>query len=339
MYLDSDTQEPYKSVSNKKADEIGIYTQDEFKVSEKIEFVAGIRFDYHKSKDEFRGSGDILPQGLAPLEYDESSVNPRFTIKYSVDEKLVLRSSIGSGFRVPYGFSEDLHLCSGSPRVYKGGDLTPEKSLSYSLTANYIAASFTASVNLYRTELEDAITFVEAEQDIAGRGYSYQWRNMGDAYVMGGELNISLAPAKNLLMGIRSELFEGKYDKPREDWLGTPFEKMSRNISRYPHFSGGVKLDYSPSGWNFVLDADYKGKMYIDLTEPTDPDDIKIHETESFVIVNAKLSKNILGQYKVYIGARNLTDYTQKEKHINDAAFLYAPVYGRILYGGVQVSF
>jgi len=32
------------------------------------------------------------------------------------------------------------------------------------------------------------------------------------------------------------------------------------------------------------------------------------------------------------------SDYTQEEKHIDDAAFMYAPVYGRIIYGGVQVS-
>ncbi|MBN1213108.1 MAG: TonB-dependent receptor [candidate division Zixibacteria bacterium] len=339
MYLDGDPREPYKSVSNKKANEVGIYAQDEFKVSDKIELVGGIRFDYHESEDEFRGSGDVLPQGLEPLEYDESSVNPRFTVKYSVSEKLVLRGSIGTGFRVPYGFSEDLHLCSGSPRVYKGGDLSPEKSLSYSVTADYTTASFTASVNLYRTELDDAIAFVEADENIVEFGYSYQWRNIDNAYVTGAELNASLALTKNLTMAIRAELFEGKYDHHREDWLDTPYEEMSRNISRYPQFSGGVKLDFSPSDWNFVIDADYKGKMYIDLTEPADPAEIKIHETESFVIVNAKLSKTVFERYQVYVGARNLTDYTQEEKHIDDAAFLYAPVYGRILYGGIQVSF
>jgi len=87
-----------------------------------------------------------------------------------------------------------------------------------------------------------------------------------------------------------------------------------------------------------VIDADYKGKMYIDLTEPADPADVKIHETESFVIFNAKLSKNIFNRYNVYLGVRNLTGYTQEEKHIDDAAFMYAPVYGRIIYSGVQVS-
>jgi outer membrane receptor protein involved in Fe transport len=87
-----------------------------------------------------------------------------------------------------------------------------------------------------------------------------------------------------------------------------------------------------------VCDADYKGKMYIDLTETENAADVKIHETETYVLVNAKLSRTIAERYQVYLGAKNLTGYTQKEKHISDAAFMYAPVYGRIVYAGMQVN-
>jgi len=338
MYLDPTSQEPYMSTSQKNGDEIGLYLQDEFKATDKLEFVAGLRYDYHSSEDEFRGSGDILPDGLEPLEYKESTVNPRFSVKYAATNDLILRGSIGSGFRVPYGFSEDLHLCSGSPRVYKGGNLKPEKSFSYSMTVDYTKQSLSTSLNVYRTELKDAIAFAEADAQVADLGYTYQWQNVADAFVMGAEFNASYALTRDLAMGFRFEIFEGMYDNPREDWLGTPYEEASRNISRYPKTSGGLKLNYSPSGWSFVINADYKGKMYIDLTEPVDPADVKIHETESFVIFNAKLSKNIFNRYNVYLGVRNLTGYTQEEKHIDDAAFMYAPVYGRIIYSGVQVS-
>ena len=338
MYLDIDTEQPYTSTSQKKGSDIGAYVQDEFKVADRLELVAGLRFDHHSSEDEFRGSGDVLPQGLEPLEYNESTVNPRFSVKYDITKELILRGSIGSGFRVPYGFSEDLHLCSGSPRVYKGGNLKPEKSLSYSVTTDYTLRSFNASLNLFHTELEDAIAFSEADDEVANLGYSYEWQNTDNAYVAGAEFNASCALAHSLTVGLRCEVFEGMYDNPREDWLGTPYEEASRNISRYPKTSGGLKLNYSPSGWSFMVDADYKGKMYIDLNEPADPADVKIYETESFVIFNAKLSKNIFNRYDVYLGVRNLTGYTQEEKHIDDAAFMYAPVYGRIIYSGVQVS-
>ena len=77
--------------------------------------------------------------------------------------------------------------------------------------------------------------------------------------------------------------------------------------------------------------------MYIDYTETEDPSDIKIKETESFVILNARVAKTFFDRYNLYVGAKNLTDYIQEEKHTDDAAFLYAPVYGRMFYGGVQI--
>jgi outer membrane receptor for ferrienterochelin and colicins len=338
LYLDTDTKEAYSSTSKKEATEIGAYLQDEFQVTGGFEIVGGIRFDHHSSQDNFHGSGDVLPQGLDPLEYDETTVNPRFAIKVDASPELVLRGTVGTGFRVPYGFSEDLHLCSGSPRVYKGGNLKPEKSLSYSLTADYTEADWNASLDLYRTELKDAIAFAEANNEIADLGYTYQWENINDALVLGVEFNASYALTSNLAMGVRFEYFQGEYDNPRDDWVGTEFEEASKKISRYPTTSGGFKLEYTPSTWSLMFNADYKGKMYIDLTEPADPADVKIHETESFVTMNAKVSKTFFNRYKLYVGARNLTDYTQEEKHIDDAAFMYAPVYGRIIFGGLQLT-
>jgi len=333
MYVDRETAQPYTSSSEKSATELGAYLQDEFAVTNELEIVGGLRFDHHSSTDEFRGSGDVLPQGLEPLEYDEWTINPRLAVKYFPTARLVLRWTVGTGFRVPYGFSEDLHLCSGSPRVYKGGDLKPERSRSYSVTADYTDVKWTASVNCYRTDLQSAISFAEADEAVAELGYTYEWRNVDDAYVTGLEINGSVALASSLTAAVRFEYFHGKYDNPREDWVGTTFENDSRRISRYPETSGGMKLKFSPRLWGFVLDADYRGTMHIDLLKPEDPADVKIHHTESYVILNAKITREILGDCKLYVGARNLTDYTQEEKHVSDAAFMYAPVYGRIIYG------
>jgi outer membrane receptor for ferrienterochelin and colicins len=338
MYLDHDLNEAYVSSAEKAANDFGIYVQDEFAVTSKLELAGGIRYDYHSSQDEFRGSGDVLPSGLEPLEYTESTVNPRFSIKYTAADWVTLRTSVGTGFRVPYGFSEDLHLCSGSPRVYKGGDLKPEKSISFSGSADFSWQILNAGINLYRTELSNAISFAEADDDAIDLGYTYEWRNIDDAYVMGAEFNLDYYVIRDLTMSLQFELFKGEYDNVREDWIGTPYEKISKKISRFPETAGGLKLEYNPKDWLMVVDLDYKGKMYIDLTEPEDPADVMIFETDPFVTLSARISKNILNGFKVYFGGRNLTDYTQEEKHISDAAFIYAPLYGRILYGGIEIS-
>jgi len=328
----------YTSYSEKKADEFGVYLQDEFVVTENLEIVGGLRIDYHKSEDNFRGSGSIMAQGLPALEYDESTVNPRFAIRFNATPELTLRSSFGTGFRVPYGFSEDLHLCSGSPRVYKGADLKPEKSTSYGVTADYSTRTMDLNLNLYHTNLKNKIDFADADNAIANLGYTYQWKNIDNGHVMGVEAGVQFAVTNDLAVGLDFAYNIGEYDNPRSDWIGTKYEDISKKFSRYPELTGGAKVEYSPLDWTFILDISYKGKMYVDYTEAEDPSDIKIKETESFVIINAKISKSFFDRYNLYFGAKNLTDYIQEEKHTDDAAFLYAPVYGRILYGGLQIT-
>jgi len=336
---DPDYGETYTSVSRKEADEIGLYLQDEFLISSQIEMVGGIRFDYHNSDDNFHGSGNLSNNIFDPIEYEETSFNPRFAIKYTPVSQLTLRGSFGTGFRVPYGFSEDLHLCSGSPRVFKDLSLEPERSHSFGLTMDYKAGIADMNINFYRTDLFNRIDFTESSEDVQAKGYTYQWRNIDDGYSMGVEIGLNLTLTNNLALAANMEFNRSEYGNPREDWVGTQWEELSKKFSRYPETSGSMRIQYTPTDWDFVIDASFKGKMYIDLLEPVNAEDIKIKDTESFVTINARVAKTFFGRYKLYLGVRNLTNYVQEEKHTNDAAFMYAPVYGSIYYSGLEVSF
>lgn len=335
-YID-DEGNGYTSYSEKKADEFGAYVQDEFAVTDKLELVGGVRVDHHKSKDNFRGSADVASLDYRPAKFDETSVNPRFAVKFRPAPELTLRGSFGTGFRVPYGFSEDMHLCSGSPRIWKGSDLEPERSTSFSVSADYTLPRMSFNISLYRTDLKNKIDFADAGPEVENLGYSYQWKNIGNAFVMGAEFGAKSAVTHDLALAVDFAYNKGEYDNPRNDWIGTEYEEKSRKISRYPETAGGLKVEYSPLDWRFILDGQYKGKMFIDYfmddEEPT-----KIKETESFIILNARVSYTFLDCYTLYIGGRNLTDYIQQEKHTDDAAFMYAPVYGRIIYGGFRID-
>ena len=328
----------YTSTSKKHADEIGVYLQDEISISDVIEIVAGVRYDYHESEDEFRGSGKVAPEGVLPVEYDETALNPRFAIKLSPHPSLTLRSSVGTGFRVPYGFSEDLHLCSGSPRVWKGADLKPEKSISFNFSADFdVADRFTLAFNLFRTNLKNKIGFVEASERAKSLGYTYEWENIDNAYVQGVEVASRFEILNRLILSADLTVNDGQYEHEREDWKGTPYEEDSKYISRFPLYTGGAKVEFIPEDWNFVVEGDYYGPMYIDYfqdeEEPT-----KIKKTEPYLILSAKASRRFFDRFAVFVGGKNLTDYIQPEKHTDDAAFMYAPVYGRIVYGGIEIE-
>ncbi len=347
MYVVVDESSPYlgqsyRSVADKHAVEFGVFAQDEWAVTDKLMVVPGIRLDHHQSGEEYTASKQVFTANNFPkTDFDETAFNPRLAVKYKFSEEFTLRANTGTGFRAPYGFSEDLHLCSGSPRVWKSSDLNPETSLSYNLSGDFYGKDIRISANLFRTDLKDKIGFTDADAETAALGYDYQWRNIDDAFVQGIEFSVMANIFKNIGMGLDFTYNQGEYNNAREDWIGTEYENESRYISRFPETTANLKLEYQPDSWIFSLTGNYQGTMYIDYyNEEIDPllgDQSKIKKTDPFVLFNARLSKKI-GQFRLYAGVNNIFDYVQDERHLDDAAFMYAPVYGTMFYGGISID-
>lgn len=331
--------EPYKSTADKSAREFGAFIQDEWAVTDKLMAVPGIRVDHHHSEETYNADQQVFASANFPkTNFDETSISPRVALRYEVSPRITLRASAGSGFRAPYGFSEDLHLCSGSPRVWKSSDLKPEKSVSYNLSADYYGSRFRLSANLFRTDLKNKIGFTDADPQVAALGYDYQWRNISDAFVQGIELSAMVNLARSLDLDVDFTVNQGEYDRVREDWVGTPYEKESKYISRFPSTTGNIKLEYTPGKWYFALMGSYQGAMYIDYyADPSTGNLSKIKETDPFMLFNARLSRKIW-RFKFYGGVNNIFNYIQDERHLDDAAFMYAPVFGTLVYGGVSLQ-
>jgi outer membrane receptor for ferrienterochelin and colicins len=331
--------ESYRSTSNKSAREFGAFIQDEWAVTPSLTIVPGVRVDKHHSSEEYTANKQVFATTSFPkASFDETSVNPRLAVKYALSEKVALRANVGTGFRAPYGFSEDLHLCSGSPRVWKSSDLNPETSVSYNFSADYYGDKMRVSGNLFRTDLKDKIGFINAEDDVAALGYDYQWENIDDAFVQGFELSIGAMLIRDLELGIDFTYNQGEYDNPREDWIGTEYEKDSKYISRFPTTTGNLQLEYHPRTWNFSVTANYQGSMYIDYYNEEIDESVgelsKIKNTDPFILVNARVLKR-LSHFKLYAGVDNIFDYVQDEKYLDDAAFMYAPMFGTMVYCGL----
>lgn len=347
MYVIVDESSPYlgqsyRSVAEKSAREFGLFVQDEWAVTEKLMIVPGLRFDLHHSGEAYTADKQVFASNNFPTtSFDETAVNPRLAIKYELSDKFTLRANAGTGFRAPYGFSEDLHLCSGSPRVWKSSELKPETSFSVNLSADYYGKYVRVSTNIFRTILNDKIGFTDADANVNALGYEYQWKNIDDAFVQGVELSVMANLAENLGLGIDVTFNQGEYENARKDWIGTDYERQSLYISRFPTTTGNLKLEYSPKTWTLALTGNYQGAMYIDYyNEAIDPelgDRSKIKQTDAFMLFNARIAKR-LNQFKLYAGINNILNYIQPERHIDDAAFMYAPVYGTLFYGGISIE-
>ena len=331
------TGDTYMSMSEKHADDFGVYLQDEFSIMDNLELVGGVRYDTHHSEDNFAGSGKVAGLDIPKVTYDESAINPRLGLMYKPTSTLTIRSSVGTGFRVPYTFSEELHLCSGSPRVFKPGGLSPERSVSFNVSADHISERYVVSANIFRTNLTDKIGFVEAPDAQKSRGYSYMWDNIGDAYTQGIELGFRSLLIRDLTLDLNFTYTDAQYGKERDDWIGTPYYSDSKYISRVPSTTGGIKLDYSPGARDLVLDCPYTGSLYIDYFKDAEaPTEIK--HTDPFIVINPRISRKLTRSVSAYVGTKNLFDYVQDDKRPDDAAFMWAPYIGRIVYGGIKVT-
>ncbi|PIU45066.1 MAG: TonB-dependent receptor [Ignavibacteriales bacterium CG07_land_8_20_14_0_80_59_12] len=339
---DPDYGGTYTSESEKHADDLGAYLQDEVAISDALELVLGARYDIHHSQDNFGGSGKVAPRERIKLDYDEQAFSPRFAVRLKASPKFTLRGSVGTGFRVPYGFSEDLHLCSGSPRVNKPAGLKPEKSVSFNLGADYSGERFTANANLFRTNLHNKIGFTDASEVSKRMGYTYEWDNIGDAYTQGIELGATALLVRDLVFDLNLAYTDAQYENERQDWVENhpEYAEDSKYIPRVPKITAGIGLTYTPGNWDLALNWDYTGRMYIDYYKDEDIEQqgSKIVHTPDFFVVNAKIARSFSNGVTLSVGAKNLFDYVQKERHRDNAAFMYAPYTGRIIYGGVKLK-
>lgn len=328
----------YTSISKKHATEFGFFVQDEWNITHNLSVVPGLRVDTHKSGEEYTSDKKVFDSAFPKTEFNETSINPRLALKYEATPNFILRANIGTGFRAPYGFSEDLHLCSGSPRVWKSSDLKAEKSLSFNLSADYYGKNFQLSANIFRTNLKNKIQFTDQiSEQVRNLGYTYQWENVDDAYVQGVELGAKFNLASNLTAGLNWTFNQGKFKHLRADWAGTDYEKDSRYISRFPAMTGDLNVEYTPGTWTFSLYGNLQGKMYIDYNAENKTNS-KIKKTNTFTLWNFRVAKKISNMFTLYVGGKNIFSYIQDEKHIDDAAFMYAPVYGATWYAGVNVN-
>lgn len=331
----------YHSVGDKRARELGAFIQDEWSIGKRLMLVPGIRLDFHQSGEAYTADQKVFVNNRFPeTNFSETAVNPRVAIKYEVSKLVTLRANAGTGFRAPYGFSEDLHLCSGSPRVWKSSELKAETSVSYNLSADYYGHRLRISANVFRTKLRNKIGFTDADDEVTALGYDYQWKNIDDAFVQGVELSATANLAAKLELTVDFTLNQGKYKQLREDWIGTASEADSRYISRFPKTTANIRIEYSPGKWSLAATGNMQGVMYIDYyNEAIDPlmgDQSKIKKTSPFMIFNARASRQV-GIIKLYAGVNNIFNYIQDERHLDDAAFIYAPVYGTMLYAGVNI--
>jgi len=322
---------------NRYFQDVGLFLQDEWDIIEKLGIVAGLRYDLHESEDELAGS-----------VYDESALNPRVAIRFSPVRSLATRFSWGMGFRVPGDFSEDAHLCASAPKIRKNSQLEPERSMSFNLSVDFSKNGYRAGVNAFRTTIEDKV--VLAEYAGGDGAYDLQWENAeGMAFTQGGDINAGIERSFYKI-GAGYGFTDARYEDEQ-----IPGEEKSRYIPRSPghnaHLDIGLFSDRAGTrfvdGWSLDLGLRLIGSMYIerdgDVVAAYPSEQLEtIVKSDPYVLLDTRLNKrfNKLG-LDLYVAAENLTNTVQERDQwdIDDAAMIYAPLYGTTIAFGFKKQF
>ncbi|MGQ9673620.1 MAG: TonB-dependent receptor plug domain-containing protein, partial [Candidatus Aminicenantales bacterium] len=295
----------YQLAPEKRGTTGGVYLQDEIKASENVDLVLGCRYDHTKS-----------------TFIEASSLSPRLALRWQLAPEFSLRTSIGTGFRVPYLFAEDLHLCSAAPLIYNTGDLEPEKSLSYSVSGEYYTPRLFFDFNFFRTLIRKKIYFSE---ESAPPGFDFVYLNGGNAWTQGLEARANFSVLSNLKLKTALTLTDARYEEPQDYGVG-----KSPHIMRTPLATARLNLEYNDrrNGLTVSLVCRVNGPMYIENYVEE-----KIEKTSTYGLWDFRLIKKFSGHLKFSLILDNIFDYVQPKTYNalvdESTAYIYAPLVGR----------
>tara|TARA_B100001059_G_scaffold61766_1_gene57404 strand:- start:446 stop:2725 length:2280 start_codon:yes stop_codon:yes gene_type:complete len=310
----------------------GLLVQDQFKPSDKISLVGGLRLDH------FKDHGLIFA--------------PNFHIKYNPGQWLAFRLNVGTGFRLVNLFTEDHAFVTGQREVKIAEELQPEKSKSLILNTNYIYTGFNGSgnfdIDLFYTYFSNKII---PNYDI--QKYIIYQNSEGYSYSKG----VSGAWNHSFLNGIAFTLnFNHQVVKYTENNNNI---KTMLDMEHSPRWTAGLNIKFPiNNNWSINTSSNYVGVMQLpqvfDMLNNGQISEIsRPQKSKPFSINNVNINGKLSNKNEVYFGILNVFNFRQKESPLVayndpnynkgfspsfDTSYTYAPNHGAEVFLGFRLN-
>jgi outer membrane receptor for ferrienterochelin and colicins len=312
--------------------QLGIYLQDEWKLSKKLSILGGARLDKHNLVDHL-------------------VLNPRMNLLFKPFDFSQLRASYSTGFRAPQAFDTDLHIAfagGGISRIQLDPDLKEETSKSYSLSFNYDRPTekyiFGVTVEAFHTRLFDAFILEDQGTDTDGNMILLK-SNGGGSTVRGLSLEGRLNYNDYVELNLGFTLQKSQYDQAVQwsadlegtsDFLRTPNNYAYYTMAIYPLERISVSLSGVYTGTMLV--PHYGGAPGVPMDE--------VINSKAFFDQNVKLSyelpiASVRQNISFFGGVKNIFNSYQNDfdtGRYRDSNFVYGPARPGTVYFGIKLE-
>tara|TARA_R110002049_G_scaffold309094_1_gene516823 strand:+ start:15545 stop:17836 length:2292 start_codon:yes stop_codon:yes gene_type:complete len=311
---------------------LGVFVQNDWDISESLNFLSGFRIDKHNL-------------------VDHAIFSPRLSLLYKLKKTTQFRLGWGTGFRAPQAFDTDLHIAfagGGISRISLADDLVEERSNSFTASVNYDKASehFIAgfTVEGFYTHLNDAFYQFPLGEDALGQ--RFEKRNGSGATVKG----ITLETRANFDYVFQVEagftLQSSLFNDAVENIEGL---ETKREFLRTPNNYAYATLTYVPTKkFNVSANLVYTGKMDIAhfAGENTGQTIDEYYKTPSFTELSLRAGytfdiTRVNTGLELYAGFKNVTNSYQNDFDIGknrDSNYIYGPGAPRSVFVGLKIQ-
>lgn len=315
--------ENFKTVNYNRTENVpGVFGEYTFTPNEKFSAVAGLRADHNNLYGFF--------------------VTPRINIRYQPAPLTTIRLSAGRGQRTANIFAENTGVFVSSRNVQvlnaaagKAYGLDAEiawnKGISVDQKFKLFGNDGLLSLDYFRNDFTNQVVVdVEAVHQI--KFYNLQ----GSSFSNSVQAELNIEPVKKLEMRLAYRWFDVK----------TTYNGVLKERPLIAKHRAFANLAYAVAGFKFDYTITYNGKKRMPASVTGHPYHMSAY-SPSYTLMNAQVSKTFGSKYPfdIYVGAENLSDYFQMDTILGaaqpfgndfDAAMIWGPVNGRMLYAGLR---
>ncbi len=297
----------------------GIYAQYTYKMGEKLIVMGGLRWDHSNIYGSF--------------------VTPRMHLKYSPNDIVTLRGSIGKGYRTSHVLAENNYLLASGRQVLIDADLDQEEAWNYGISAalNIPIGDKKLELNAeyyYTNFLHQVVTDLDSNPhavhftNLDGKSYSHTWQV---------EATYPLFQGFTMTATYRRTDVKCTYD-------GVLCEKPLTN-----KYKGLLTASYAPGlgKWQFdvTLQLNGGGRMPTAYTT-ADGSPSWDSRYKGYEQLSAQVTR-FFRHWSIYAGGENITGFKQKNPIIGaddpwgsrfDSTMIWGPIHGAVYYIGVRLN-